>query len=157
MASSAITWYGLVRAQALGQPLPDNVAIDSEGNMTVDPQKAMKGAILPFDGSYKGSGLAMVVELLAGVLTGGSFVFDEGDWGTFYMAFSPDLLVGTDSFKKNSSALIQKVKTSKTSPGQTIHIPGYDTETELQKLIAYGQIEIEDKLINELHKKIDLM
>lgn len=154
MAASAITWYGLVRAKALGKKLPDNVAIDHEGNITTDPDAAMKGAILPFDRSYKGSGLAMVVELLAGALTGASFVFEEGNWGTFYMGFSPDLLVGTEKFKTSASELIKKVKSSRSKPGTTLHIPGYDAEIEMQKLLKQEEIEIEDKLILQLKEKI---
>jgi len=155
MAASAITWYGLVRAKALGKKLPENVAIDNEGNITTDPDSAMKGAILPFDRSYKGSGLAMVVELLAGVLTGASFVFEEGDWGTFYMGFSPDLLIGINEFKNNASDLIKKIKSSRVKPDSVIHIPGYDTEIKMKKLIKQGEIEIEDKLIQQLKDKID--
>ncbi len=154
MAAAAITWYGLVRAKALGQKIPDNVAVDVNGNITTDPEEAMKGAILPFDKSYKGSGLAMVVELLAGALTGASFVFDEGDWGTFYMAFSPNLLVGTEIFKKNSSELIKKVKSSKTQPGQKIHIPGFDTEVTMNKLLSNDSIDIEEKLVKQLNNLV---
>jgi LDH2 family malate/lactate/ureidoglycolate dehydrogenase len=146
MATSAITWYGLVRAKALGQKLPDNVAIDTEGNVTTDPDAAMAGAILPFDRSYKGSGLAMVVELMAGALTGASFVFDEGDWGTTFIAFSPDLLIGTDQFKKNSSELIAKVRAGKTMPEEQIHIPGYDAGD----LLRSEEIDIEDTLLEQL-------
>lgn len=155
MASSAITWYGLVRAKALGQRIPENVAIDKEGNITTDPEKAMKGAILPFDRSYKGSGMAMVVELLAGVLPGASYVFDEGDWGTTFIAISPSLLMETEEFKKKSSDLIKKVKSGRAKESQTIHIPGYDTEKDIESLIKSGEIEIEEKIINQLKEKIN--
>lgn len=154
MASAAITWYGLVRAKALGQKLPDNVAIDKDGNVTTDPEEAMKGAILPFDRSYKGSGLALVVELLAGVLPGASYVFDEGDWGTVYIAISPGLLVGVDEFKKHSSELVKKVRAGKTRDGEKIHIPGYDTEMKISEIMNKGEIDIEDKLISQLKEKI---
>ena len=156
MAAAAITWYGLVRAKALGQKLPENVAVDKDGNITTDPEAAMKGAILPFDRSYKGSGLAMVVELLAGALTDGSFVFDEGDWGTFYMAFSPDLLIGTKKFKANSSELIKKVKSGRKHEGKEIHIPGYDTELKMKEKVESGEIEIEEKLITQLKDRLNL-
>ena len=73
MATSAITWYGLVRAKSLGEKIPENVAIDSEGNLTTDPEQAMKGAILPFDRGYKGYGLGLMVEILAGPLVGATF------------------------------------------------------------------------------------
>lgn len=153
-ASSAITYYGLVRAKALGQTLSENVAIDKEGNPTIDPQEAMDGAILPFDRSYKGSGFAMVVELLAGALTGAQFVFDEGDWGTTFMAFSPDLLIGTDVFKKHASELVRKVKSGKKKPGSDIKIPGYDTEVKMQELINNGEIDIEQELVEQLRANL---
>ncbi len=150
MAASAITWYGLVRAKALGQKLPDNVAIDKDGNITLDPEEAMKGAILPFDRSYKGSGIAMVVELLAGVLSGASYVFDEGDWGTTLIALSPNLLMDTEIFKQKSSDLVTKVKSARPKDGQKIRIPGYDLEAEIIERLKNGEIEIEEKIITEL-------
>jgi LDH2 family malate/lactate/ureidoglycolate dehydrogenase len=145
-ASSAITWYGLVRADKLGEKLPADVAIDNAGNLTTDPKAAMGGAILPFDRSYKGSGFAMTVELLAGVLTGANYVFDEGDWGTTFIAFSPSLLMDTDEFKKRSSDLVNKVKSGRVMPGESIHIPGYDAEAKISQTLASGEIEIEDTL-----------
>jgi len=155
MAASAITWYGLVRAKSLGQKLPENVAIDKEGNLTTDPEEAMKGAILPFDRSYKGSGLAMVVELLAGPLVGASYVHDNGDWGTVFIAISPELLVGTDNFKKHASELVKKVKTGRTKDDKRIHIPGYDSEGQRQKTLDSGEIEMEEKLINDLKARLE--
>jgi len=149
-ASSAITWSGLVRAKALGQKLPENVAIDKNGNMTVDPDEAMSGALLPFDRSYKGSGIAMCIELLTGPLTGAQYIFEDGDWGTIFIAISPDLLVGVDEFKKHSSDFISKIKESRTMPGKKIHIPGFDKESQIDELMRLGEIEIEDKIIKAL-------
>lgn len=150
MATAAITWYGLVRAKALGQKLPDNIALDKEGNITTDPTAAMEGGVLPFDRSYKGSGLAMVVELMAGALTGSDFVFKKGKWGTVFIAISPDLLVGTKEFKQNSSELIKKVKAGKTMADSSVHVPGFDTE----RLLTRTELEIEDTFIEQLKEKI---
>ena len=50
-----------------GKPLPDGVAVDADGNPTNDPRAAMDGAMLTF-GSYKGSALSIMIELLAGPL-----------------------------------------------------------------------------------------
>lgn len=157
MATSAITWYGLVRAKALGQKIPDNVAIDREGNITTDPSDVIAGgAILPFDHSYKGFGLGMAVELLTGVLSGASFVFDRGDesddWGTTFIAFSPDLLIGTELFKQRSSELVKKVKSKKTKDGSTVHLPGYDTEFKIKKMLDDNEIEIEDTVLTLLRE-----
>lgn len=154
MATSAITWYGLVRAKALGQKLPDNVAVDKDGNITTDPEEAMTGAILPFDRSYKGSGLGMVVELLGGVLPGASYVFDEGEWGTTIMAISPNLLGDVASFKKHSSDLVRKVKSGRRKEGEDIHIAGYDREKEMEKILQSGEIDIEETLLKALRQLV---
>lgn len=149
MATSAITFYGLVRAKALGQEIPENMAIDKEGNPTTDPEKAMVGAILPFDRSYKGAGLGLMVELLTGPLTGAQYVFDDGDWGTFFMAFKPDLLSTTDTFKEKATDLIQKVKSARSK--EKVHIPGFDTLQMCKDLLeGKGEIELEDELIEKL-------
>jgi len=55
-----------------GKSLPEGWAIDKDGNPTTDPAAALEGAQLPF-GGYKGSSLALMVELLAGALIGDMF------------------------------------------------------------------------------------
>ena len=79
MATAAMTWYGLVLAKSRGEQIPENTAINKEGNPTTDPAEAMNGALLSFDRSYKGSGLGMVVEMLGGPLVGASYGQVEGD------------------------------------------------------------------------------
>ncbi len=58
-----------------GLQIPDGWAIDANGNPTNDPSSALAGAQLPF-GGYKGSAIAMMVELLAGALIGDVFSFE---------------------------------------------------------------------------------
>jgi L-2-hydroxycarboxylate dehydrogenase (NAD+) len=72
MATSAMTFSGLILAKTKGESIPKNMAIDSDGKPTTDPAAAMKGALLSFDRGYKGAGLAMVVEILAGSLINSS-------------------------------------------------------------------------------------
>ena len=51
--------------------LPIGVALDKFGKLTTDPNKALKGVQLPIAG-FRGSGLAWMVDILSGVLTGGN-------------------------------------------------------------------------------------
>jgi (2R)-3-sulfolactate dehydrogenase (NADP+) len=51
---------------------------DAEGNETTDPAAAMKGALLPFGNDYKGASMAMVVEILRGVLAGADYCNADG-------------------------------------------------------------------------------
>lgn len=158
MATAAITWYGLVRAKTLGEKIPAGVAIDKDGNITTDPSEAMKGAILPFDKSYKGSGLGMVVQLLTGPLTGALF-FDiakkDGDWGNVFIAIDPDMLVGKEQFKKNSTRLVSLMKRSRANKNitPTVRIPGETALGNLRKVQSSGSIDLEEKIFYELKKK----
>ena len=73
MATAAMAYYGLIEAKTAGKKIPPDIAYDSEGNLTDDPEKAMNGALRPFDRSYKSAGLALIVEILTGPLVGASF------------------------------------------------------------------------------------
>ncbi len=152
MATSAITWYGLVRAKALGKKLPEGVAIDSEGNITTDPAKAMDGAILPFDKGYKSSGLSLVVEIMTGPLVEAIFPgSEEKGWGNLFIAIDPQLLTTREKFKESSSKLIETIQNSKKAKGQDIiHIPGWKGFESKEKTEKSDEIEIEDKLFKDL-------
>ena len=63
---------GKIRVAARNnQKIPEGVALDKFGKPTVDANKALKGVQLPIAG-FRGSGLAWMVDILSGVLTGGN-------------------------------------------------------------------------------------
>jgi L-2-hydroxycarboxylate dehydrogenase (NAD+) len=63
---------GKIRVAARkNQKIPKNVALDKFGNPTTDAKKALEGVQLPIAG-FRGSGLAWMVDILSGVLTGGN-------------------------------------------------------------------------------------
>ena len=63
---------GKIRVAARSnQKIPAGVALDKFGKPTVDAIKALKGVQLPIAG-FRGSGLAWMVDILSGVLTGGN-------------------------------------------------------------------------------------
>jgi LDH2 family malate/lactate/ureidoglycolate dehydrogenase len=64
MATSAMARGKIRRAAELGEPLPENVAIDSTGRPTRDARAALEGSVLPVAGP-KGSGLALSISMLA--------------------------------------------------------------------------------------------
>jgi LDH2 family malate/lactate/ureidoglycolate dehydrogenase len=61
-----------------GKLLPEGWAIGPDGEPTTDPARALAGAQLPF-GGFKGSNIAMMVELLAGPLLGDALSFEAGE------------------------------------------------------------------------------
>lgn len=70
MATSAAAKSKIYLAAQKGEPIPEGWALDSEGRPTTDPSEALKGVVLPLAGP-KGSGLALIVDVLCGALSGG--------------------------------------------------------------------------------------
>jgi L-2-hydroxycarboxylate dehydrogenase (NAD+) len=63
---------GKIRVAARNnQKIPEGVALDKFGKPTTDAKKALEGVQLPIAG-FRGSGLAWMVDILSGVLTGGN-------------------------------------------------------------------------------------
>jgi LDH2 family malate/lactate/ureidoglycolate dehydrogenase len=156
MSTAATSYFGLVEAVTAGRSIPADFAYDAEGNPTTDPQKAIAGAIRSFDRSYKGSGLALIAEILAGPLVGAAFCGlgdSRGNWGHLIFAIDPDLLTDRKTLINNVSEIIHKVKSTKKLPGvKEIFVPG-----EMESRLAgqrrdSGMIEVEDNLLAELRK-----
>ncbi|HEY9162644.1 MAG TPA: Ldh family oxidoreductase [Desulfomonilia bacterium] len=156
MSTAATSYFGLVEAVTAGRSIPGDMAYDAQGEPTTDPKKAIAGAIRSFDRSFKGSGLALIAEILAGPLAGAAFCGignSKSNWGHFILAVDPELLAGRDQLKKNVSEIILKVKSTKKLPGvDEIFLPGEKENSLARKRLQTGSIEIEDNLLAELKK-----
>lgn len=151
MATSAMTWYGLILAKAQGKKIPDNMAIDKNGEPTDDPIEAMAGALLPFERDYKGAGIGMVVEIMAGPLVSAAYAELKGEWGALFIAIDPDLLVDVDDFKTSTSDLVRKIKTSRKAAGvKEIRLPGERARQARQEAQKTGMVDVDEVLLKEL-------
>ena len=158
MSTAAMAYYGLVEAKVSGQEIPLDVALDANGKPTSDPAMALEGAVLPFDRSYKGAGLALIIEILAGPLVGASFGGDEDsatNWGSLILALSPDLMVESDVFEANVRRLIENVRSTKRLPEvERIFAPGERGNLLAEDHMQSGTIEIDDKLLERLQEVV---
>ena len=122
MATASMAMGEVQVAKREGHKVPLGTGLTKEGKETTDPGEiADGGVLLPF-GGYKGSGIAMMVELLAGALVGDNFSYetaakDNNDGGPpsggeFILAISPDKLSGND-WEKHSSEFFDKMKSMK--------------------------------------------
>lgn len=156
MSTAATTYFGLVEAVTAKKEIPADFAYDAEGKPTTDPQKAIAGAIRSFDRSYKGSGLAMISEILAGPLTGAAFCGlgdSKNNWGHLIFAIDPELLTDRKQFIQNVSAMIEKVKSTKKLPGvEEIFVPGEKENRLVREREKSGMIDVEDNLLAALRK-----
>ncbi len=153
MATSASARGKLLEALRKGQKIPENVALDCEGNPTVDPEAALKGSILPF-GAHKGYALAFMVEILAGPLVRAAF--GKGVKGTassdemctkgdLLMAIDPSKFVDINQFKEEVDEFVAEIKGS----GENIFIPG-DMEVNNIKRFREEGFSVDDALFNQL-------
>ncbi len=103
MATSAMALGDIQIAARDGKSVPLGTGLNADGKETTEPSEIAKGVLLPF-GGYKGSAIALMVELLAAGLTGEQFSFeakenDNGDGGPprggeMIIALSPALIAG---------------------------------------------------------------
>jgi len=154
MATSAMTFYGLILAKSKNEKIPENMAIDKDGNPTIDPAEAMSGAIMPFDRGYKGSGMGMVVELLAGPLASSAYCdyqTQDKEWGSTFIAIDPELLVDIDKFKANASDLVSIIKKSRKKANvETIRLPGERAALAYKTSLESGFVEVEYSVMKQL-------
>jgi len=154
MATSAMTWTGLLMAEARGEQIPEGLAVDSEGSPTTNPAAALKGALFPFDKGYKGSGLGMVAEIMAGPLAASAYcdyeTFDK-DYGNIFIAIDSELLVERAEFKAQCSDMIKIIKGSRKQKGvDEIRLPGERAQAYLREVERIGMVDIDDVVAREL-------
>jgi delta1-piperideine-2-carboxylate reductase len=98
-ATAAMARGEVMIAARDGHELPPGVGLGPDGQPSQDPEQVLKGVLLPF-GGYKGSAIAMMVELLCAGLIGEGFSFEAAKYdtkdggpprgGEFILAMDPD-------------------------------------------------------------------
>jgi len=79
MAMSVVARAKIRNALKAGQAIPDTWATDRDGRPTADPRAALDGFLLPI-GGHKGYGLALLVDLFAGLLSGAAYLNHVKSW-----------------------------------------------------------------------------
>ena len=155
MATSAYSWFGVLEAKTAGRQLPEGAAQDKNGVMTTDPNEVVDGgAIRTFDGGYKSSNLALIIELLAGPLVGAAIEnkLSAKNWGNLIMVIDPKML-GQADFEKNAAFVMNRVKNAPKQPGvNAINLPGERGDALAAANISAGVVDVETNLWNNLKK-----
>jgi len=147
MGTSAFMSTDMIFRVRRGEPLPEGVAIDAQGRPTRDPVEARKGAILSF-GGYKGFALAMAAQAL-GVLAGSASDFEQS-YGYFVIALRPDLMVPLDEYRRDVTAMLERVKATPRQPGvDEIRLPSERAFRERARSLREG-IEIDRSIYDAL-------
>jgi len=152
MATSASARGKLLEAKRKGEKIPENVALDADGNPTIDPEEALKGSILPF-GAHKGYALSFMIEILAGPLVRAAFgkqvtgTADPGVMctkGDLVMAIDPSKFSDLEDFKEEVDNFVEEIRNS-----GNVFIPG-DMEVKNIKDRKENGISIDDTLMGQI-------
>ncbi len=151
MATASMAMGEVQVAKREGHKVPLGTGLTKEGKETTDPAEiADGGVLLPF-GGYKGSGIAMMVELLAGALIGDNFSFetaakDNNDGGPpsggeFILAISPEKISGS-GWDNHADEFFNKMKSF-----EGVRLPG---ERRHKNRLDKGPRNINEDLVNKI-------
>jgi uncharacterized oxidoreductase len=158
MATSAAAAGKVALAAARGEPVPAGWIIDADGNPTTDP-RALKGggALLPLGGSegYKGYGLAAMVEIFCGLLTGLGFGVEptgRHNDGVFMAVFKVSAFRPLDAFKREVREFAEYLKATPPAAGfKEVLYPGEIEHRRERERRASG-VPVEEATWNALRK-----
>jgi len=159
--ATSVASFGTVRQHAVsGEPMPDGWVVDSQTGQPInDAKSAGEGVLLPI-GGYKGSGLALIIGLLAGVLNNAAFGRDVVDFtqpgnaetntGQFIAAIDVSRFVPFETFVAEIDRHVVDLRSSERLPGvDAIRIPGGDRRRRRADRSSKG-VELPSPLLKQL-------
>ena len=151
MATSTMAMGEVQVAARDGHKVPYGTGLNKDGEKTDDPSEIATGGVLLTFGNYKGSAIAMMIELLAAGLVGDLFSFEakEADnndggparGGEFIMALSPELIAGKN-WNDHAEKFFEQMKSL-----EGVRLPG---ERRHKNRLNTGPRSINTDLVNKI-------
>jgi LDH2 family malate/lactate/ureidoglycolate dehydrogenase len=162
--SSSFVARGKIRlAERKKEPIPLGWAYDETGAETTDPTAAMKGTLVPIGGP-KGYGLALMVDILAGLLSGSKYgqgiktfhqLVGPTGVGVFSLAIDIERFMPLKQFNELIQAYLASIKSSKKAKGVSrIYIPG-ERKFEKEKQSLKEGVEVSEGLAKNLNTLLE--
>jgi len=167
MATSMVARGKIRLALNNGQEIPLGWALDPEGNPTTDPEKAIKGVLLPFGGP-KGYAISLIIHVFSAILSNSAnemnvkSMYDfsgKSEIGNFLGAIRVSSFVTQNLFNREIDEMIGRIKDSKRAKDvEQIFLPG-EIEFNMQKEREKKGIHISSgvyHMLNELADQLDV-
>jgi LDH2 family malate/lactate/ureidoglycolate dehydrogenase len=161
MALSNVALGKIIFAQTKGISIPEGWGVDKDGNATTDPSAVLNGGFILPVGGPKGFGLALMVEMLTGVLSGGDFskmipsMYDltqKQSIAHLMLVINISSFMNVDRFKAMATMLSSYVKDAvKASGVNELYLPG-EIEFSVEEKRMQSGIPISDNVLDDLRK-----
>ncbi|WP_300155149.1 Ldh family oxidoreductase [Solidesulfovibrio sp.] len=156
MATTAAARGLLLSHKLRSEPLPPDIAAGPDGGMTTDPDEALAGFLLPLGGAFgfKGTGLALMVDILSGALSGaatGLRVKGTLDAetpctaGFLFLALDPAFFCGRERFLAEVDRLVADMR----GAGPDVRLPGERGHARAKRAAREG-VELPQALVARL-------
>jgi delta1-piperideine-2-carboxylate reductase len=152
IGTSKIIHADAVLAKRLGEDLAPDVAFNSIGESTTNPQEALEGALAVW-GGHKGTGLAIAVQLL-GVLAGSAALPPElAEFGYLIIAINPANFRPIEEFKREIDEFSEAMRSGPPLPGKpALRMPYERSFGQRKRARDLGHFEVEDGVVDRLKK-----
>jgi ureidoglycolate dehydrogenase (NAD+) len=160
MALSKVAAGKIVAAHKMGKDIPDDWYVDADGLPTTNSGLYPHiGAMLPMAG-HKGYGLALMVDILTSVLSGGGMLQQVRPWllgdpavpenlSQSMIAIDINAIMPIDRFKERMDTLIREIKNAPKAKGSDrIYLPGEMEWEKLEYNRKHGILLPEDVVMN---------
>lgn len=164
MALSNVPLGKILMAQTKEESIPKDWGVDQNGEATDDPNEVVNGGILLPMGGPKGFGLALLTEILTGVISGGQYsktvhsmydMEEKQSISHFMLAIDVSFFGELDEYVSRIENLTSFVKDSKKAPGiEETFLPG-EMEFSREEQSKKTGVPIEEKVLKELHVLAD--
>lgn len=164
MAPSVVAKGKIRRAARRGEDIPLGWANDKDGKPTTDANIALDGSMAPIGGP-KGSGIAILMDIMSGVLSGAAFGGDVGDQykekrpqnvGHSFIVIKPDVFMSSENFRSRMDVLVQRVHAVVPAPGfKEVLFPGEPEHrlSETRRVEGIPYADAEKKMFVDMAKK----
>ncbi len=159
ISMSIVAGGKFILARGKEEKIPFGWATDRDGRPTDDPGKALEGFLLPV-GEHKGFGLSLVVDLLCGVISGGTFQHQilsmytspDSSSGTCHMmlALDPGVLLGESAYLDRMDMFYRTIKSSPVRADSCMYLPGEIEHATMLRRESDG-IPVHDELFREIN------
>jgi LDH2 family malate/lactate/ureidoglycolate dehydrogenase len=153
IGTSAVMYGEVMLKARLGEKLEPGQAYDAAGEPTLDPAAALEGAFGVW-GGHKGSGLAMVVQLL-GMMSGAAAAPSRlSDCGFFVLLIDPGALTDADDYHRRVTAFAESIRATRpVDGGAGVRAPFDRSAACREETLRRGTIDVPEAVVTALRRK----